>query len=122
MIRSVSSATCLLSRLRSVSTVGRFQKLGIDRLLPVAASAFSTTPGGKDKIQEAASDQSAMEAEPDKPEYLVSFGKDIFLGNFDTELLTFPEVLEKERDETLHEMLEPIERFFNDKGYPTCHV
>jgi hypothetical protein len=45
-----------------------------------------------------------------------SFAKELLLGRFDTDVLTFPEVLDKERHETLHEMLGPIERFFREEG------
>ncbi|CAG7834390.1 unnamed protein product [Allacma fusca] len=44
-----------------------------------------------------------------------SFAKRIFVGDFDTGLLTYPEVLDKERHETLHDMLKPIEDFFEAK-------
>jgi len=44
-----------------------------------------------------------------------SFVKELFLGNFDTTVLTYPEVLDKDRLETLHEMLKPIERFYEEK-------
>lgn len=63
-----------------------------------------------------APDLSGPSSEEGLKEYKTSFGKDIFLGNFDVSLLTFPEVLEKEQHETLHEMLGPIERYFDEKG------
>lgn len=50
--------------------------------------------------------------EPKKP----SFAKQLFLGRFDTDVLTFPEVLKKEEHETLHEMVNLVEKYFEDKG------
>ena len=38
----------------------------------------------------------------------------MYLGVFDTEVLTFPEVLDKERLETLEEMVVPLEKFFKE--------
>lgn len=40
------------------------------------------------------------------------FGKNLFLGKFDTEVLAFPEVLDKERLQMLEEMVAPVEKFF----------
>jgi hypothetical protein len=45
-----------------------------------------------------------------------SFARDIFVGKFDSDILTYPEILEKERHETLHGMVQPIEKFFAEKG------
>lgn len=42
------------------------------------------------------------------------FAKDLYLGVFDTEVLTFPEVLDQERLETLEEMVVPLEKFFQE--------
>lgn len=42
------------------------------------------------------------------------FVKDLFLGNFDKEVLTFPEVLDKERLQTLEELVSPVEKFFEE--------
>ena len=44
------------------------------------------------------------------------FAKRLFVGDFDTDVLTYPEVLDKERYEMLHDMLKPIESFFENKG------
>ena len=55
------------------------------------------------------------EVQPPK-EFKPSFGKELFLGKFDTDLLTFPESLEKEQLETLNEMMVPIEKFFKEQG------
>jgi len=44
-----------------------------------------------------------------------SFAKRLFCGEFDTDLLTYPEVLSKDQHETLHEMLPPIENFFENE-------
>ncbi|KAI9555608.1 hypothetical protein GHT06_018123 [Daphnia sinensis] len=40
------------------------------------------------------------------------FGKNLFIGKFDTEVLAFPEVLDKERLQTLEELVAPVEKFF----------
>ncbi len=40
------------------------------------------------------------------------FGKNLFLGKFDKEVLAFPEVLDKERLQMLDEMVSPVEKFF----------
>ncbi|KAK4022656.1 complex I assembly factor ACAD9, mitochondrial [Daphnia magna] len=40
------------------------------------------------------------------------FGKNLFLGKFDTDILAFPEVLDKERLQTLEELVAPVEKFF----------
>ena len=42
------------------------------------------------------------------------FGKNIFVGKFDKEVLIYPEVLEKEQLQTLLEMVEPVEKFFSE--------
>lgn len=36
----------------------------------------------------------------------------MFLGKFDTDILAFPEVLDKERLQTLEELVAPVEKFF----------
>lgn len=81
-----------------------------------AAANQKNAPGGGD-VAKAAPPKSALapeeEAERGKKK---SFAKELLLGRFDTDVLTFPEVLDKERHETLHEMLGPIERFFKEKG------
>lgn len=46
------------------------------------------------------------------------FAKDLFLGKFDHDVLTYPEVLDKERLQTLNELVAPIERFFSDGDFP----
>ncbi|KAL7636235.1 UNVERIFIED_CONTAM: hypothetical protein RMT77_012992 [Armadillidium vulgare] len=43
------------------------------------------------------------------------FVKNLFLGKFDRDILTYPQVLSKDRYEMLHEMIDPIERFFQDE-------
>merc|ERR1711962_136567 len=48
---------------------------------------------------------------PERPPFV----KELFLGRFDKERLIFPEVLDRERHETLNEMVEPIERFFEEQ-------
>jgi acyl-CoA dehydrogenase family protein 9 len=42
------------------------------------------------------------------------FVKNLFLGKFDHDVLTYPEVLDKERLQTLSELVSPIERFFSE--------
>lgn len=42
------------------------------------------------------------------------FAKNFFLGKFDTDLLAFPEVLNKEQLQSLNEMVSPVEKFFNE--------
>jgi acyl-CoA dehydrogenase family protein 9 len=43
-----------------------------------------------------------------------AFVKNLFLGKFDHDVLTYPEVLDKERLQTLSELVAPIERFFSE--------
>jgi len=50
--------------------------------------------------------------EPKKP----SFAKQLFAGKFDTDVLTYPEVLQKEEHETLHQMVDLVEKFVEEKG------
>jgi hypothetical protein len=45
------------------------------------------------------------------------FAKNLFLGKFDHDVLTYPEVLEKERLQTLNELVAPVERFFSDGDF-----
>jgi hypothetical protein len=45
------------------------------------------------------------------------FAKNLFLGKFDHDVLTYPEVLDKERLQTLNELVAPIERFFSDGDF-----
>ncbi|XP_045608388.1 complex I assembly factor ACAD9, mitochondrial [Procambarus clarkii] len=52
--------------------------------------------------------QPATAKKPSRPPFI----KNLFLGRFDKEMLVFPEVLDKEQHELLHEMIVPIERFF----------
>lgn len=42
------------------------------------------------------------------------FVKNLFLGRFDKDVLTYPQVLDKERLQTLDEMVEPVARFFRE--------
>jgi len=50
-----------------------------------------------------------------KPRTNPPFVKNLFLGRFDTNMLIFPEVLDKHEVEELNEMYEPVERFFLEK-------
>lgn len=43
------------------------------------------------------------------------FIKELFMGRFDKSVLEFPEVLDQEQHELLHEMVAPIEKFFNEQ-------
>ncbi|KAK3858082.1 hypothetical protein Pcinc_035704 [Petrolisthes cinctipes] len=43
------------------------------------------------------------------------FVKNLFLGKFDKNVLAYPEVLDQERHELLHEMVVPIERFIDEQ-------
>lgn len=43
------------------------------------------------------------------------FVKNLFLGKFDKDVLTYPEVLDKEKLKTLEDMVAPIERFFEEE-------
>ncbi|KAG1686088.1 hypothetical protein GQR58_008842 [Nymphon striatum] len=43
------------------------------------------------------------------------FVKNLFKGIFDDSVLTFPEVLDRERLATLEEMVKPIQRYFEEK-------
>ena len=40
------------------------------------------------------------------------FAKNLFLGEFDTHVLAYPEVLEKEQLQTLNAMVEEVDKFF----------
>lgn len=42
------------------------------------------------------------------------FGKGLFLGEFDHNVLAFPEVLDRERLQTLQELVAPVEKFFEE--------
>ena len=44
----------------------------------------------------------------------IPFGKNLFSGVFDKEVLTFPEVLDKERLQTLDEMVEAVDKFYTE--------
>ncbi|MCL4132647.1 UNVERIFIED_CONTAM: hypothetical protein GTU68_037315, partial [Idotea baltica] len=53
----------------------------------------------------------AAKKKPQKP----PFAKNLFLGKFDRDILTYPEVLNRDRHEMLHEMIDPIEKFFREE-------
>ncbi|KAG7164836.1 Complex I assembly factor ACAD9-like [Homarus americanus] len=55
--------------------------------------------------------QQSIVRKPKRPPFI----KNLFLGRFDKEMLTYPEVLDKDRHELLHEMIVPIERFFEEQ-------
>lgn len=93
------------------------KSLGLQNKAATADAASSPFSARQEDIVLEQGDQDKIKApEGAIKEYKKSFGKEIFLGNFDYDLMEFPEVLQKEQHETLHEMLEPIERFFSDKS------
>lgn len=134
MLRPISSSSVvsLLNRLKcggkgsSVHSKRFASKNGLTRQTRAVSTEGSRVQNKSQPVAEQEDDlvqkrreerrQAASRVEDDAKEYKTSFGKDIFLGNFDTGLLNFPEVLEKEQHETLHQMLEPIDRFFEEKG------
>lgn len=59
---------------------------------------------------EAASHQ-PIAKKPQRPPFI----KNLFLGRFDKEILAFPEVLDKDQHELLHDMLVPIKKFFEEE-------
>jgi hypothetical protein len=62
----------------------------------------------------AAKSKTAEPSSVKKKQQKFPFAKNLFLGKFDHDILTYPEVLDKERLQTLNEMVAPIERFFAD--------
>lgn len=65
----------------------------------------------------AAESRSAEPSSVKKKQQKFPFAKNLFVGKFDCDVLTYPEVLDKERLQTLNEMVAPIERFFADGDY-----
>jgi acyl-CoA dehydrogenase family protein 9 len=72
----------------------------------------------------AAESKSAEPSSIKKKEQKFPFAKNLFVGKFDYDVLTYPEVLDKERLQTLKEMVAPIERFFadGDSFYTTLYL
>lgn len=63
--------------------------------------------------QEKESHQQPVATTPSKKKgKLEPFVKNLFLGKFDKTVLEFPEALDQEAHETLHDMIPPIEKFF----------
>ncbi|XP_063602339.1 complex I assembly factor ACAD9, mitochondrial-like [Penaeus indicus] len=58
-----------------------------------------------------ASTHQPIAKKPQRPPFI----KNLFLGKFDKEILAFPEVLDKDQHELLHDMLVPIEKFFEEE-------
>lgn len=130
MIRSLTGSSRLLVKLAApLSYRNGLQSYRSSILVSPSCAAVSTNSSSvQNRAAPAAQENESVEERrqqkheadfrppEDVKEYKVSFGKDIFLGNFDVSLLNFPEVLEKEQFETLQEMVAPIERFFEEKG------
>jgi len=75
----------------------------------------STTPTKTEKeVKKSSADLPAQEI-PYR-EFKPSFAKQLFIGRFDTDVLTYPEVLKKDEHETLHEMVHLVEKYFEEKG------
>jgi acyl-CoA dehydrogenase family protein 9 len=62
-------------------------------------------------------DTSSAELLAVKKKHKFPFAKNLFLGKFDHDVLMYPEVLDKERLQTLNELVAPIERFFSDGDF-----
>jgi hypothetical protein len=64
-------------------------------------------------VQEVGSAESrSAELSTVKKKQKFPFAKNLFLGKFDHDVLTYPEILDKERLQTLNELVAPIEKFF----------
>ncbi|KDR19102.1 hypothetical protein L798_06335, partial [Zootermopsis nevadensis] len=70
----------------------------------------------------AAESKNAVSPSVKKKQQKFPFAKNIFLGKFDSDILTYPEVLDKERLQTLNEMVAPIERFFSDGDFDSKKI
>lgn len=66
-------------------------------------------------VQHAEEESSSTEAVKVKKPKRAPFIKSLFLGRFDKSVLEFPEVLDQDRHELLHEMVAPIEKFFTEQ-------
>nr|XP_053642557.1 complex I assembly factor ACAD9, mitochondrial-like [Cherax quadricarinatus] len=84
--------------------------LGVTRGFSTTTQDSCTSP----QVQEARDDGPAQQPTTLKPTHQ-PFVKNLFLGKFDKKMLTFPEVLDRDQHELLHEMIAPIERFFIEK-------
>ncbi|CAL8069659.1 unnamed protein product [Orchesella dallaii] len=125
MLSKLSTATRILGRVNvSPSTLARRRPWILPYLSSISSNSsklenqsapLSTKDDGLEETREKSREAQIKEPPSDLKKYKTSFGKDIFLGKFDLDLFEFPEVLEKERHETLHEMLVPIERFFSEE-------
>jgi acyl-CoA dehydrogenase family protein 9 len=58
--------------------------------------------------------KSAEPSSVKKKQQKFPFAKNLFLGKFDHDVLTYPEVLDKDRLQVLNEMVARIERFFSE--------
>lgn len=75
-------------------------------------TAHQSKPAVKVEKEDAAAALQPQAAQKPKHE---SFIKNLFMGRFDTSVLAFPEVLDRDRHEMLHDMVVPIERFFEEQ-------
>ncbi|XP_068231075.1 complex I assembly factor ACAD9, mitochondrial-like [Palaemon carinicauda] len=82
--------------------------------ISVYSRGLNTSPPDSNvqaQVQEVDETTSPIAKKPARPPFI----KNVFLGKFDKEMLVYPEVLDRERHELLHEMLVPIERFFDEQ-------
>ncbi|KAK4296974.1 hypothetical protein Pmani_030578 [Petrolisthes manimaculis] len=98
----------------------RGYKLNNNNVIRIRAALFNTSthtnsePAIKVQEEEHSGTQQPQATTTPKPKR-EPFVKNLFLGKFDKNVLAFPEVLDQERHELLHEMVVPIERFFNEQ-------
>ncbi|XP_047102374.1 complex I assembly factor ACAD9, mitochondrial-like [Schistocerca piceifrons] len=95
---SFSKLRHLSRRVISSSGVSRqlSQKLTEDAVIVKTDTVTEAQISGKPKL--------------DRPPFV----KGLFLGHFDTNVLTYPEVLDKEELQCLNELVAPVERFFSE--------
>jgi len=101
--KSVVLKTLRYSRPIPVTKISRFQSVAIYSSSRRTASTDVPATKLKDEV-----------AGVKKPKH-VPFVKNLFLGKFDKEVLTYPEVLTKDQHDTTEEMYQMIEKFFNEK-------
>ncbi|CAM1332643.1 ACAD9 (predicted) [Pycnogonum litorale] len=61
--------------------------------------------------QKQSSPTESKDRKPSKPPFI----KNMFLGKFDTSVMSFPEILDTEKLQTLENMIDPIQRYFEEK-------
>ncbi|XP_071082793.1 complex I assembly factor ACAD9, mitochondrial-like isoform X1 [Haliotis cracherodii] len=74
----------------------------------------SSSPVQKQDSLEASAKDSNTEIVTSKPSVNIPFAKNLFLGKFDKDVLVYPEIADKEEWDDLNQMLQPIERFFDE--------